>query len=102
MPGLVRYLKHIILFEKNSNFPSNKYLPVIMPPCELFLNVSFGFQRLESFDNLQIGDGFQFRMFRGMVVFFGYQNTLFEEVFIDSNSVLFGHQHPKRKTVISH
>ena len=36
------------------------FLPVIMSPCELFGDHSFGFQRLTRFDDVEIGNTLQF------------------------------------------
>lgn len=67
-----------------------------MPPGKLLLNVAFGFQGLEGFDHLQVGDVLQLHVLGGVVVFFGHQHTLSKEVLEDSDTVLFGHQHPAK------
>lgn len=82
------------------------FLPVVMSPCELFLNIAPRFKGLESFDHLQVRDSLQFRVLGSVVVLLGHHDALLEEVLVDCYSVLFGHQHPKTKryqnTVLTH
>lgn len=52
--------------------------PIKMPPGKLFLNIASGFERLHSFDHLEVGYLLKIGVFWGMIVFFGYHNTLFE------------------------
>lgn len=65
-----------------------------MSPRELFLDVSTRFQGLHGLDNMEVGDLFQFGVFRGMEVLLGHHNTLFEKVLVNGDPALLGHQHP--------
>lgn len=67
-----------------------------MPPSELLVDITPRFQGLQSLDDLQVGDVLQFGVFRCMIVLLSYHNPFFEEVFVDCDSILFGHQHPER------
>jgi len=48
---------------------------------------------LHGFNDLEIGDTFQFGMFRCMIVLLRYHDSLLEEVLVDSYAILFWHQH---------
>ena len=72
-------------------------VPIVVSPCELFLNVASGFQGGQSLDDVQIRDLFKFWMLGSMVILFGHHYTLLEEVLVDSTLVLLGHQHSVMK-----
>ena len=44
---------------------------------------------------LKVGDGFQLRVLRGVEILLCHHNSLFEEVLVDGNTILLGHQHPE-------
>merc|ERR1719186_376280 len=62
---------------------------------QLLLNISTGLQGGESLDNLKVGDGLQLRVLRGVEILLCHHNSLFEEVLVDGNTILLGHQHPE-------
>ena len=60
-------------------------IPVVVPPCKLFLYISTGLEARQRFDNLQVGNCFKFWMFWSMGIFFGHHNSFTEEMFINGN-----------------
>ena len=74
-------------------------VPIVMSPCELFLDVASGFQGGQSLDDVQIRDLFKFWMLGSMVILFGHHYTFLEEVLVDSTLVLLGHQHSVMKKI---
>merc|ERR1711862_819977 len=68
-------------------------IPVVMSPGELLRNHSFRLERLASLDNVEIWDTFQFLMFGREMILLSDHDTFLEEVLVDGDSILFGHQH---------
>ena len=64
-----------------------------MPPGELLLDVTSGLEGLESFDDVKIGNLLKFRMLWGVSVLHRDDDSLSEEVLVDGDQVLLGHQH---------
>ena len=68
-------------------------IPIVVPPCKLFLYITTRLEAGQSFDDLQVGNCFEFWMFWSMGIFFSHHNSLTEKVFIDGHNVLLRHQH---------
>src|SRR5512142_317843 len=68
-------------------------VPVVMSPGELFLNQATGVEGLHCFDDMQVRNALELGVLRSMGIFFGYDNTLFEEVFVNSDTMSLWHKH---------
>merc|ERR1711935_9347 len=61
-------------------------VPVIVTPCELLLNISTRLQASQGLDHLEVGNGFELRMLRGVEILLSHHHTLLEEVLIDGHT----------------
>ena len=68
-------------------------VPVVVPPGKLFLDVASGLQRLQSLHDVKVGDFLKLRVLGSVDIFHGDDDTLGEEVLVDGDQVLLGHQH---------
>merc|ERR1719230_550392 len=68
-------------------------VPVIVAPGELLLHIPTGLEASQSLDHLQVRDRFEFRVLGGVEVLLSHHHSLLEEVLINGNTVLLGHQH---------
>merc|ERR1719370_590483 len=66
-------------------------VPVVVTPCELFLHIPTGLQAGQGLDHLEVGNGFELRMLRGVEILLSHHHTLLEEVLIDGHTVLLLH-----------
>merc|ERR1719347_2095139 len=70
-------------------------VPVVMAPSKLLLHITPGFKGSEGFNDLKVGNSLQLRVLGSMEILFSPHHALFEEVLVDGNTVLLGHQHPE-------
>lgn len=64
-----------------------------MSPSELYRDKPLGLKGLHCFDNMQIGNCFQFRVLGSVEIFLGHHDTFLEKVLIDGDAVLLWHKH---------
>jgi len=70
-----------------------RQVPVVVSPGELLGDHTLGFQGLASLDDVKVGNALQLLMFGRKVILLGDHDSLLEEVLVNGDSVLFGHQH---------
>jgi len=75
------------------NFGPEGFSPVVVPPSELFLDVAPGLEGLEGLDDVKVGHLLKLGMLGCVRVLHRDDDSLGEEVLVDGDQVLLGHQH---------
>merc|ERR1711928_220055 len=68
-------------------------VPVVVPPCEVLAHVTTRFERLHGLDHFQVSHFLQFVVFWEVEVLESYHYSIFEEVFVNGNTVLLRDNH---------
>jgi len=74
-------------------------IPVEVTPRELLLHVTPALQRLQRLNHVEVRDLLERRVFGCVEVLLGHHHALLEEVLVDRNPVLLGHQHCQQQSV---
>merc|ERR1711973_146093 len=68
-------------------------IPVVVPPSKILTNISSRFQGEHCFDHFKVSHLFQLTVFCKVKVFDGNHDSIFEQVLVNSNSVLLWYDH---------